>query len=140
MDKVLDLSKNNKYFWFYPKNKKEIKLIYKNNSKVNGKKNLKEKLNKYKFKSIIPIVLLTIKYREKKSKLYPENSYVIINFFEYKNNRIYELKNTPGKVFFKNSFLEKNKFKTLYLKNIVKKFYFDQVKTALLNFKYYGDL
>ena len=50
MEKALELSKNNKYYWFYPKSKSEIKLVLNNNSKSESKNILK---NKFKYKKTL---------------------------------------------------------------------------------------
>jgi len=137
MEKALELSKNNKYFWFYPKSKSEIKLVLNNNSKSESKNILK---NKFKNKTV-DLILITLKNEKNTSKLFPENIYVIINFYKIENNRFYSNKDKiPGKVFFKKSTLENKGFKTDYLKKIVKKFFFDGIETKLLNFKYYSSL
>ncbi|ADO67246.1 hypothetical protein crov213 [Cafeteria roenbergensis virus] len=139
MEKALKISKNNKYFWFYPKNRSEIKLVLNNNSKAESKDILKKKF--IKKNKTIDLVLVTIKNELTITKLFPENIYTLINFYKIENNRFYSNKNKlPGKVFFKKVFLDKNSFKTEYLKKIVRKFYFDGVVTKLLNFKYYSNL
>ena len=139
MEKAINISKNNKYFWFYPKSKSEIKLVLNNNSKSKSKILLKDKF--IKKNKEINLILIEIKYRETISKLYPENIYVIINFFKIKNNRFYSNNDKlPGKVFFKNSFLNNKGFNKQYFKKIVKKFYFNGIETKLLNFKYYSNL
>lgn len=138
MEKAVEISKNSKYFWFYPKSKSEIKLVLNNNSKSESKSILKEKLSK---KKSVDLVLITVKNEKNTSKLFPENIYVIINFYQIENNRFYSNKDKiPGKVFFKKSTIEKKGFKNDFLKRVVKKFFFDGIETKLLNFKFYSSL
>ena len=138
MEKVSDISKNNKYFWFYPKSRSEIKYILNINSKSKAKTALKEKL---KNKTDLDLVLVEVKHKEKTSKIFPENVFVHITFYQVRNGRFSSVKNKlPGIIFFKNSFINKNGFKTSYLKNIVKKFYFDGLVTKPMNFKYYSNI
>lgn len=138
MDKVFEISKNNKYFWFYPKSKSEIKYILNNNSKSKAKELLK---NILKNKHNPDIVLVEVRYKEKTSKIFPENVLVHITFYQIKDNKFSSVKNKlPGIIFFKNLFINKNGFKISYLKNIVKKFYFDKLVTKPMNFKYYSNV
>jgi len=138
MEKTKEISKNNKYFWFYPKSKKDIKLVLNINSKSESKKLLKEKfLNK----KLVNLVLVKLNFKPRTSKLFPENTYVTVEFYNIENNKFYKLRQKlPGMVFFKNKFIENNGFKKNYLKKIVKKFYFDGLETKILNWKYYSQL
>ena len=138
MEKVKDISKNNKYFWFYPKNKKNIKYILNINSKSQAHHALKKKL---KNRQNIDLVLIEVRYKNKTSKIFPENVYIILTYYQVKDGKFSSIKNKlPGVVFFKNTFIQENGFKTSYLKHIVKKFYFDGVITRLMQFKYFSNL
>lgn len=138
MEKVQELSKNNKYFWFYPKDKSNIKFILHNNSLTEGKEFIKEKFSK---KKDTDIILIQTKFTEKTSPLFPQHFHTVLTFYQTKNGRLYKIKNkNPGIVFFKNSFIESKGFSSKYLKKIVKKFYFDEIETPLLNYKYYNSL
>lgn len=136
MEKIINIAKNNKYFWFYPKSRNNIKTIINSNSKSKSKSIIRNKINKN-----IDLILIQIKYKKNTSKLFPENIFIHLTFYKIKNKRIYFLKNKlPGIVFFKNSFINKNNFKMSYLKNIVKKFYFDNIQTDIFKFKFYSNL
>lgn len=138
MDVARDYAKYNKYFWFYPNSKNKIRLVLNTNSKSESKSILKKRL---KLKKNVDLILIKVNYRDKTSRLFPENIYATINFYKIENNRFYSNKTLPpGKIFFKNSFLEENGFKIIYLKKIVKKIFFDKIKTKLLCFKYYSEL
>lgn len=136
MEKAFSLSKNNKYFWYYPESKSNIRFILNSNSKTTSINLIKKH---FKNKNI-DLIQIQIKYKKTISKLYPDNLYVIVNYFQLKNNRLYSLDKGPHKIFFKNSFIIKNKFKTSYLKNIIKKLYFKNKSSNLLDFKYYHNL
>lgn len=138
MDKVSDISKNNKYFWFFPKNKNDIKYILNINSKSKAKAELK---NKLKNKQNIDLVLVQVNFKDKTSRIFPEKVFVHITFYQVRNGRFSSVKNKlPGVIFFKDSFINNKGFKTRYLKNIVKKFYFEGLETKLMNFKYYSNI
>ena len=136
MENIIDCTKNNKYFWFYPKSRKDIKMVLNINSKLESKKILKKKF----YNKDVALVLIKVLYREKTSKLFPDKIYILIDFFNLRNNRFKSDKEKlTGKVFFKNKTIKRG-LKTSFLSRIVKKFYFDDVETPLLNFKYYDNL
>ena len=138
MEKVKDISKNNKYFWFYPKNKKQIKYILNVNSKSKAKEALKKKL---KNRQNLDLVLIQVKFKDETSKIFPENVFIHLSYYQVKDGKFSHIKNKlPGIVFFKKSFIEKHGLKTSHLKYIVKRFYFDGVVTRLMQFKYFYNL
>lgn len=138
MEKVQELSKNNKYYWFYPKDRINIKFILHNNSLSDGKEFINDK---FKNKKETDIILIQLKYTEKTSPLFPQNFHTVLNFFKVSNGKLRKVRNkNPGVVFFKNSLIKDKGFTVKYLKKIVKKFYFDGIETPLLNFKYYNSL
>jgi hypothetical protein len=131
IQKINIFIKNNKYLWFYPKDKKNIKLLHKSNNKSQSKKHIKNLINSSKEKQII---LFQFNYRKKTTKFFPTKFNIKITFFILKNNRLKE--DRIEVIFFKDKNLKYALKNKTFLK-IIKKFYFKQVKSKPLENLYY---
>lgn len=126
------------YFWYYPETKTKIKLV----SKGNDKDQLQEIiLNKTKKLEEIPLVLLELTFKDKPTSLLPGKVIVKVKVYLKKNNKLMlhpKFKNV-GLIHFDEDFLLENNFKFTYLKIIVQKVYFNNIKLTGMG-KYYEEL
>jgi hypothetical protein len=138
MDKIKDKVKKYQFFWYYPQSKTTIKLI----SKGNNKKDLQEKvLQKTKKLDDIPLVLLELNYQEKPTNLLPGKVIVKVKIYLKENNKLIlhpKFKNV-GLIHFDEDFLLNYNFKFTYLKNIIQKVFFNNIKLTGFG-KYYEEL
>jgi hypothetical protein len=138
MDKIKDKVKKYQFFWYYPQSKTTIKLI----SKGNNKKDLQEKvLQKTKKLDDIPLVLLELNYQEKPTNLLPGKVIVKVKIYLKENNKLIlhpKFKNI-GLIHFDEDFLLNYNFKFTYLKNIIQKVFFNNIKLTGFG-KYYEEL
>jgi hypothetical protein len=138
MDKIKDKVKKYQFFWYYPQSKTTIKLI----SKGTNKKDLQEKvLQKTKKLDDIPLVLLELNYQEKPTNLLPGKVIVKVKIYLKENNKLIlhpKFKNI-GLIHFDEDFLLNYNFKFTYLKNIIQKVFFNNIKLTGFG-KYYEEL
>lgn len=131
IQKINIFIKNNKYLWFYPKDKKNSKLLHKSNNKSQSKKHIKNLIMSSKEKQII---LFQFNYREKTTKFFPTKFNIKITFFILKNDRLKE--DRTEVIFFKDKNL-KYTLKTKTFQKIINKLYFKKLKSKPLENLYY---
>lgn len=136
LTKIKDKVTKYKYVWYLPITKNNIKVI----SKGNDKKILQQKILQKTIKhDNIPLILLELIYKDKPATLIPGRIIIKINTFIKKNNKLitHPKFKTIGLVHFTDEYLEDQKFRYRFLKNIIIKSYFDKIKFSSFGKHYY---